>query len=153
MMHRVSTNFTLLLKLFLPTFWAVFFGLFTLFVLFYTQNEILFFQNIWVKLSVLSFYLVFFLFFYFTLWQLKRVEMSEQEYHISNYFSTYRLVYDDIQSVSELFFFKWILVRITLKGKASFGRKIYFLASKDLYENVMILYPELGKKWDELKVK
>src|SRR5690606_35947421 len=119
MTHRVSTNLTLLLKLFIPTFWAVFFGLLTLFFLFYSQSEILFLQSLWIKLAALLFYITFLLFFYFTFWQLKRVEMGANEYYISDYFNTYRLVYDDIRRVSEMTIFKWILVRITLKGKGS----------------------------------
>lgn len=150
MTHRVSTNATLLLKLFLPTFWTVFFGMFTLFVLFYTQSEILFLQNPMTKAVVLGVYTLFFALFYFTLWQLRRVELGETEYLVSDYFNTYRLIYDDINFISEASILKWTLVGIHLKGKGKLGRKIYFLANKDLYQRFFNQFPETQKLWASL---
>lgn len=150
MTHRVSTNFTLFLKLFLTPFWAVFFGLFTLFVLFYTQSEILFLQNPLFKGVIFTVYALFFVLFYFTLWQLRRVELGEQEYLVSDYFNTYRLIYEDIDVISESSIFKWTLVGIHLKGKGKLGRKIYFLANKDLYSRFFDQHPETRKIWTSL---
>lgn len=150
-MHRVSTNFTLFFKLFIPTFWAVFFGLFTLFAIFYTQSEILLLQNIWFKLGVLGFYLLFFAIVYLTLFQLKRVEMGEDAYSVSDYFKTYRLIYDDIHHVTETALFSWTLVSIHLKGKSSLGKKIRFLADRNLYAGFLAEHPTTASKWNELK--
>jgi hypothetical protein len=152
-MQRVSTNLTLFLKLFFPTFWAVFFGMFTLFALFYQQSEILLLQHWGFKLSVLSLYLFFFTFFYFTLFQLKRVEMGIDCYHVSDYFSTYRMVYEDIDRVREIPVLRWILVIITLQGKSRFGRKIMFLANKNLYLTFLLEHENVQMAWKSLQSK
>lgn len=151
MMQRVSTNFTIFFKLFIPTFWAVFFGMFTLFVLFYNQSEILLLQNIWLKIGILGFYLIFFALVYFTLFQLKRVEMGDEDYSVSDYFNTYRYIYEDIDHVTETRLFSWILVRVHLKGKSSLGKKISFLADKELYNSFLLEHPAAAVKWNELK--
>lgn len=150
-MQRVSTNFTLFFKLFIPTFWAVFFGMFTLFALFYNQSEILLLQNIGFKIGLVVFYLLFFTIVYFTLFQLTRVEMGDEDYSVSDYFNTYRLIYEDIDQVTETHLFSWILVRVHLKGKSSLGKKISFLADKNLYNTFLIEHPGAAVKWNNLK--
>jgi hypothetical protein len=150
-MFRVSSNLTLFLKLFIPVFWMVFFGMFTTFVFVYGGAEILLLQGNTFKLWLSVFYISFFLLIYCTLFQLKRVEFGEDFYTVSNYFDTYRYIYNDIKHVREIKILKWILVIITLEGKGKFGKKIYFLANTGLYLQFFMDNPELASTWQKLK--
>ncbi|MFZ1705817.1 MAG: hypothetical protein WAT79_15840 [Saprospiraceae bacterium] len=143
-MQRVSSNFTIFFKLFLPTFWGVFFGMFALFVVFYNNSELVIFQNTTVKITICLTYFAFFTLLYFTIFQLKRVEFGLKEYHVSDYFTTYRLIYEDIESVKEINILGWLLIVIKLKGKGSFGKRFFFLANKFLYHSFLDENPALA---------
>lgn len=79
--------------------------------------------------------------------------MGSDCYHVSDYFSTYRLLYEDIERVREIAIFRWILVIITLKGKSRFGRKIVFLANKNLYLTFLLEHENVQKAWNSLQFK
>jgi hypothetical protein len=89
-------------------------------------------------------YLLFFALLYFTVMQLKRVEMGQDCYYVSNYLKTYRLVYEDIESVSTIPLFRLQIMTFKLKAKGSFGKKITFLASKQLLEIFYESNPEVA---------
>ncbi|MBK6785687.1 MAG: hypothetical protein IPN49_00685 [Saprospiraceae bacterium] len=150
-MFRVSSNLTLFLKLFIPIFWMVFFGMFVAFVLIYEGAEILLLQSMSFKIWVLVLYLIFLSFIYFTFFQLKRVEFGKDFYTVSNFFDTYRYIYSDIKNVKEIKLFRWILVVVTLEGKGRFGKKIFFLANPNLYQMFFTDFPEVASVWEKLK--
>jgi hypothetical protein len=133
-MQRVSSNFTVFFKLFLPTVWIVFFTIFTISIFTIDSNTLPFLTSPIFKYPFLVAYLLFFALIYFTIMQLKRVEMGPDCYYVSNYLKTYRLVYDDIESVSSIPLFRLQIMTFKLKAKSSFGNKITFLASQQLYE-------------------
>lgn len=75
--------------------------------------------------------------------QLKRVELGPDSYYVSNYLKSFRLVYEDIEKISIIPIGRLQLVTFRLKAKGSFGKKITFLASKQLYELFMKANPEV----------
>ena len=77
---RVSSNLTLVLKIFLPTLWIAFFGLLTLAIFFSSGKENLLFGDWTFKLSVLGLFLVFLVFIYFTIMKLLRIEFAEETF-------------------------------------------------------------------------
>ncbi|HRG42193.1 MAG TPA: hypothetical protein PLC27_12360, partial [Saprospiraceae bacterium] len=89
-------------------------------------------------------YLIFFALIYFTIIQLKRVELGPDFYYVSNYLKTYKLIYDDIESVHIIPLGRLMLVTFKLKASGSFGNKIVFLASKQLYEMFMASHPTVA---------
>lgn len=144
-MQRVSSNLTVFFKLFLPTAWIVFFGTFTA-AIFLTENtQIPFLTAPVFKFSFLGIYLFFLILLYFTLIQLKRVELAPDFFVVSNYFKTFRLQYDDIETISIIPFFRLKIITFTLKARGSFGRKITFLASSFLWDNFLTGHPDLNK--------
>ncbi|MBK9150805.1 MAG: hypothetical protein IPM26_07310 [Saprospiraceae bacterium] len=143
-MQRVSSNLTVFFKLFLPTVWIVFFGVFTL-AIFLTENtQIPFLTSNIFRFSFLAFYLFFLSLIYLTLLQLKRVELGPDHYHVSNYFKTYRLYYHDIASVNIIPLGRLKIITFTLKSKSSFGRKIHFLTSSFLWNHFMDHHPHVA---------
>ncbi|HMT54166.1 MAG TPA: hypothetical protein PKD16_09760 [Saprospiraceae bacterium] len=143
-MQRVSSNFTVFFKLFIPTVWIVFFTIFTISIFTIDDQSLPFLTSPVFKYPFLAGYLIFFALIYFTIIQLKRVELGPDFYYVSNYLKTYKLVYEDIASVNIFSLGRLMIVSFRLKASGSFGNKIVFLASKQLYEMFMTSYPTVA---------
>ncbi len=148
-MQRVSSNLTLFLKLFLPTMWIVFFSTFGFMLFVIDDYKLPLLTSAYFKYPYLLIFFLFLAILYFTLIQLKRVEMDAEYYYVSNYMKTYRLAFDDIASVDKMSLgpLKWITFK--LKAKGSFGNKITFLASTQLYNLYLGDHPEIAKLLEE----
>ncbi len=142
-MVRVSSNFTIVLKLFIPTAWITFFGLMTVAFLFVDNGFLPFGGGPVVRFGFLTIFLFFLALIYFFLLPLKRVDMGKDGIYVSNYFKTYRYQFLDIESISEqdLLFRK--LGTIKLKQKGKFGKKIRFLVSPVHYRDFINDHPDL----------
>lgn len=128
-MTRVSSNFTLFFKVFLPVFWLVFFGASTIGAFFIEEQYIGDVPIFMFRLGAIVFFILGVLTLYFTFWQWKRVEMDEEHLFVSDYFKNYRYTWD---SVAHTKINDWVLfqtVVVTLKAKGAFGRKMTFMAS------------------------
>lgn len=142
-MQRVSTNATLFLKIFVPTFWIVFFGAVTLAV---WTNKAAFFGNIPAgpfRWGVLFFFVSGLAVFAFTLMRLKRVEFSPEHIFVTNYFKHFRYSFQDVSSLHESSFLFLKIVTIELKASGSFGKRFTFVASTRLYEDFWLENAEL----------
>ncbi|MBR9919691.1 MAG: hypothetical protein GYB31_02565 [Bacteroidetes bacterium] len=141
-MHHVSSNLTLFIKFFIPIFWIVFFGAFTLSIL-VSGNA--YFGNIpafLFKVGIALFYLLGIFLLWRFLMRLKRVEMDAEYIYATNYFKAYRYKWEDVDTLKEynlgiLRFFK-----VRLKASGSFGKAFSFLASKRRVESFMLAHPE-----------
>lgn len=127
---RVSSNITLILRLFIPTFSIVFFGLTAVAMLFADSYSLPFPAVPGIRFILFGFFVLCFLIMYFTIMKLKRVELSKTQILISNYFKTYAYQFRDIKSVKKynLFIVKLWIVRLKYKGK--FGTRIPFILNK-----------------------
>lgn len=136
-MERLSSNSTLFFKFFVPVFWIVFFGAFTVAVFVY-RNE--FYGEIPgrpLRIGSLLFFISGLVMFYFTLMRLKRVEGNAEHLIITDYFKTFRYAHEGVAKITESKFAFLKLVTIHLKEKGSFGLKIPFIASASRYEDFM----------------
>ena len=144
-MKRVSTNMTLFLKLFLPIFWLVFFGSFM--VAFWVVDEVasgmVTIENL--RIGSTTFWLFGALFFYFTVIQLKRVEMDKDFIYVSNYVKTARYPYHQIEKIIEKDFALFHTVHIHLKEKGTLGKKITFIPSRFRFQSFLNEHPEVVK--------
>lgn len=132
-MLRVSSNITLVLKIFLPTFWFVFFTSFLVAILFVDGDKIPLLASLPFKLGYISMYLIFGTFLFFTVIQLLRVEFGLEKFTISNYLNTYAYAYQDIASIDESNYYIFRLITIKLKAKGSLGKTIRFIPSYKTY--------------------
>ena len=121
---------TLILRLFIPTFSIVFFGLMAIAMLVVDTYSLPFPGIPYIRYVLFGFFVLCFLLMYFTLMQLKRVELSNSQLFVSNYFKTYAYQFKDLESVRKynLLICKLWIVRLKYKGK--FGRKIPFILNK-----------------------
>lgn len=132
-MQRVSSNLTLFFKLFVPTFWIVFFGAVTL-ALWLNKED--FYGDLnggALRIGALFFYLSGLVLYYFSLLPLKRVEMDPLFVYVTNYFQNYRYPWHNIEALEDSAFLNFKVVRITLKSPGKFGKHIRFIASNKLY--------------------
>ena len=149
-MLRVSSNLTIFFKLFLPTVWIVFFGIFTIAIFLAEDTQIPLLTSPFFKYSFLAFYLIFFILIYFSLMKLKRVELGEDSYIVSNYFKTFRLYYNDVSNIDIIPLGRLKVITFHLKNKASFGKKITFLASSYLWNYFLEHNPVVKAKFESL---
>ena len=153
-MHRISSNSTLFLKIFLPTFWMVFFGIFTIAICF--VSEVPFYGSIPAnvfKICTVAFFLAGSALLYFSLMQLMRVELDSQYLYASNYFKTYRYPYDSIEKIIERDLGLFHLTSIYLKEQGRFGKKISFLLDEEMWRDFLKKNPEAAKKLSSFEIK
>lgn len=148
-MHRISSNLTLLLKIFIPTLWISFFGVFTIAFLFSNVKQLDAF--LYYKFGLLAFFLAFTALLYFTVMKLKRVELSQEHIFVSNYLKTYRYSYDSVEKMAERDMGLFTLVKIHLKSPGKFGRKMSFLLDEAMLKDFLEKNPEMGPKLNQLK--
>jgi len=141
-MHQLSSGYTLLLRLFIPTVWIVFFGSFMVLGWLWDEDFVGPFPRgayRWVStLFVLSGILM----FRFTLWRLHRADADQQTLLLSNYFYTYRYQVSSIAHIDLKSYGLFHLCRVVLVATGKLGRTIWFLPSKKRLETFLQVYPE-----------
>ncbi|NND34742.1 MAG: hypothetical protein HKN76_19300 [Saprospiraceae bacterium] len=145
-MRRISSSITLFLKIFLPTFWLVFFGAFTVAVLLSGFGKSPLFGSWIFKGGVLLFYILGATILYFTLMKLKRVERDHDYLYVTNYIKTIRYPFSDIEQISETSLVFIHLGHIKLKAPGLFGRRITFVQSRQKFEDYVAADPGLSQK-------
>lgn len=140
-MQRVSSNLTLALKIFLPTVWVTFFGLFTIAILFAENANLPFGGGTLIRLSFLVGFLLFLFLMYVSVLRLKRVEFGDDGIYVSNYFKTYRYKYIDIESIKESDYLILKVAVIKLKEKGQLGLKLPFIISGVHYDDFIKNHP------------
>lgn len=145
---RVSSSLTLFFALFVPVFWIVFFGAFTVAVFIYS-DEMAVFNSIYFRVGMLVFFLSGVVFLYFTLLRLKRVEVDQDFVYATNFLKTYRYPYHNISRVSETNLILFRLCTIYLVQKGSFGKKIHFLESRYKFEKALEEYVNLKIAYEQ----
>jgi hypothetical protein len=145
-MHRISSNTTLFFKIFLPTFWMVFFGIFTLAVLMTDGIYIGGLSPIALKIGTLLFFVAGSGALYFSVLQLKRVELDDLYLYASNYFSVYRYPFHNIEKVEFRNIGIATLANVFLKIPGKYGRSISFLLDRDMWLKLLEQHPEIAAK-------
>jgi hypothetical protein len=142
-MERLSSNATLFFNLFLPVFWSVFFGAFTLGIFLADEIYVRFLPIASFRWAMLFFYFTGISVLYFTFLRIKRVELDSDYLYITNYFKTARY---PIASLEQLEWRRWFLFSIGiihLKVKGIFGQRIIYLSRKNIREDLQARFPHL----------
>lgn len=141
-MHRLSSNATLFLKLFLPVFWTTILVGLTLVAWFARESYFNGFPMLSFRWATIFLLVVNVAFFFFVLWPLKRVETNGTDVYVSNFFRTAH--YNWERDVEALHVTRILLVRIAtleLNGVGSFGRRMRFIPSMKLLKEFMDKQP------------
>jgi len=145
-MQNISSNLTLLLKIFIPTFWITFFGAFTIASLITPNLELGFTSTFIFRIGLTIFVLIGTSILYFTFIQLKRVDMDDEFMYVSNYFKTYRYSYPSIEKIKERDFLLFHTIHVHFKEKGEFGKKIVFLSRSDKLNRFLRKHPEVAQQ-------
>ena len=143
-MQHVSSSITLLVKFGIPTGWIVFFGSMT--AALWISNDIKVVADMPIstfRLLITSFYITGVLVIYWAMMRLKRVEMDDHFFYVTNYFKNVRYPYHQIEKVVEKDYLIFNTVHIHLKKAASFGKKISFIASRSRFDEFLKEHPEV----------
>jgi hypothetical protein len=145
-MVHVSSNLTLVFRIFIPTFWLAFFGLFTIAVFVLDTS---YFGNIpafLFRVGTVAFYIIGSFLIYFSLLKLKRVEMDEWFVFATNYFKTYKYPWHNVERLEERDLIIFQLVTVHLKEPGSFGKRLLFLASRKRFRLFLETHPAITKE-------
>lgn len=143
---RISSNATLFLTLFVPTFWLVFFGAFTLAVFIYNAEYYGNIRGSYMRWGSLLFYVGGAAFIYLTLLRFKRVEISTEHLFVTNYFQHRRYPLSDVALVRTRDYGLFRLGTAELKAAGTFGKKIRFLVSEKYLKAFSEAYPEISRE-------
>lgn len=144
-MLRLSSNFTLLLRIALPCVYASFFGLLVIAV-FFGGADMPLLSNPVFQFGLLAVYLLFLCLIYFTLLRLRRVEYMADQLYVSSYLKNIRYSLDDISSLAEYDLGFTLLVKVKLRAKGVWGKSFYFLAKRVNYRSFLETNPQLASK-------
>lgn len=145
-MQQVSSNLTLPLRIFFPTFWLVFFGLLTFSAWIVSPESGGALANWDIRLGITAFFLTGAGLLYFTLLKLRRVEMSQEFVFATNYFKSVRYPWSDVEKLVQQQFLGFPIVYIHLKAQGSFGRRIVFLGSRSRWQLFLEEFPEIAAR-------
>ncbi len=141
-MHRLSSNATLFLKIFLPVFWTTIMLGTTMVAWFAEESK---FGGLplssfrWATLFTLVMGVALFAVLF---WPLKRVESDGEKVYVSNYFRTAFYYWErDVQAYHEYRFLLLKIAVIELNGVGSFGRKLRFVPSNKLVSKFREEFP------------
>lgn len=152
-MQQISTNLTLLLKIFIPTFWLALFGTFTVAVWVTGYEYFGPYPGDWVRYGLLAFYLIGAALLYFTVIRLKRVEFGEDQFYVTNYFQHFRYAYTNIARIREMDLGLFRVMTIVLKKPGSFGKNLTFIPSMRRLQEFLDSHPDLTRLFLELEKK
>ncbi|NOT36916.1 MAG: hypothetical protein HOP11_06030 [Saprospiraceae bacterium] len=136
-MIRISSASTIILSLFFPIFWLVFFGSFTFGLFITNPSDLPFSFNGLIRWIFLAFYILFSLIIWFSFRKLKRIDLDNDYIYISNYFTTVKIPIQQIENVSCKSLHFRQLGKIVLPNAGRFGRNIFFIAEADKY-NILL---------------
>jgi len=143
-MTRLSSNWTLFYKFFIPTFWIVLLGAcvaatWAMKISIFPGVSPLTFGLILTFIYVL----VILLLYIFTM-RLKRVEIDENYIYITNYFKNYRYPHQDVAFIENPDRSPFSISTLHLKATGSLGGKIKYLAVRGWLQEFLRKHPEIN---------
>ena len=145
-LYRLSSNWTLLYRLFIPTFWITFFGAVVITIWFLKGRYFGAASANYVKALVTSFYLTTLIILYFTVIQLKRVEIDKDFLYVTNYFRHLRYPLSSIEKITERNFGLMKVGKVYLNKKGTFGKEFIFMISRTEYPIFWDQHPEINQR-------
>ncbi len=134
---RLSSNWTIILRIVIPVIWLSFFASLLAASLLSNAIEVPQVANNAFRINIGIFILSGLIFFYFTLFRIKRVDADGQHIFVSNYFKTVRYTLDSVKEfeIYDHLLFKGVHIHLHEKGR--FGKRIIMLPKMEHF-NVFI---------------
>jgi hypothetical protein len=141
--QRISSNWTLGLKIFFPTFWFVFYGAIVLALFVAPDIQLQIFDQSGFKMAVLIFYVSGSVVIYFTLLPLKRVEFDDHFLYVSNFFTTIRIPWHNVKMLKDRKLLFLHIGTFSFHSPTRFGKNITFIESRFLIKEFHLRAQEL----------
>lgn len=124
----LSSNSTLFWRIFVPFFGTVFLtGLMVIFLFIDESDLYLSFPVLWARIGVVVLWVLWLLLVRRTIWRFKRVDADDTHLYVTNYWTTVRYPWQDIERFEEKKRLGQRIVNFWLKAPGRFGEKISFL--------------------------
>lgn len=140
--YRISSSLTLFFKVFIPTVWAVFFGSFMILIFIMGSDLSPVFAGFISKMIYVILFVAFFLLLRVTIIKLKRIELTDEAFYVTNYFKTFRYTYDSLEKVSEMDFILLKILVFRFKTTASFGKKVFCIKRSSVWNEFNTRFPD-----------
>lgn len=125
----VSTRWTMLFKLLVPTFFLLFFGGIAVGTLFVDLDVQAPFTPTSARIMLFTFVLSVWGILYLLFMRIKWVALDESHIYVSNFFKVYRYTYDSISGIDSTSVLWWKKVTVHFYSKGYFGSSIQFIPS------------------------
>lgn len=141
--YNLSSNWTVVLKYFVPLVWTIFFG--ALCIIFWMTDELMIGNlDLFIfRIGWTAFFVVGTILMLFTLFKLMRVESDGTFVYVTNYFKIYKYPISNIQKITtkDYSFFKLATVHFIEPGY--FGKSVVFMQSRSRFEQGMEAFDDL----------
>ena len=145
-MQNVSTSFTVIIKFALPTIWIVFFGAMAIALWFVDSGPVLGMDASVFRIVANIFFLMGIALLYWAVMRIKRVEMDDQFFYVTNYFKNIRYPFQQIEKIEEKDFFFFRTIHIILKQPGYFGKKVTFIPGRVNFDEFLAEHPQVVKE-------
>jgi len=142
-MRRLSSNLSILFRIFLPLVYIVFFGSLIIGSFIASVNDAPLVANPFFRYGLLGTFVVFVLIFRLTVMRLKRVDADSTYLYVSNYIKTYRYTWPSINKLTTVNLLIFDIIYIHFNDETQFGKKVFFLASRSLVKSFFAENTEL----------
>jgi hypothetical protein len=139
-MNRLSSSSTIILALFLPVFWLVFFGSIGAALWLTAADDLMSNYANYIRIIYSTLFILFGFIIYFFFYRLRRVEYLGDRIFVTNYFKTLEIPLPLLESVTQKRIFNLMIVRINLSKKGYFGKKITTLSDVSKYNEFLSWY-------------
>lgn len=145
-MQNVSSSFTVILKYALPTCWIVFFGAIAVAVWFVDSGPVAGMEAGVFRIVVSVFFVIGVALLYWSVMGLKRVEMDDHFFYVTNYFKHVRYPYHQLEKIEEKDYYFFRTVVLVLKQSGQFGKRITFIPGRINFDQFLAEHPEVVKQ-------
>jgi len=142
-MQHVSTSWTLILKIVIPTLWLAFFGGFALAITFSDMDYFGGYPISYFRAGYAVFFVSGFLMLYWLVLRLKRVEMDKEFVYASNFIKNYRYPYSNVRKIEIRNYGLFRTVRVYLRDAGKFGSRFAFIANRERFYTFFKQNPQL----------
>ena len=131
----LSSNMTLFWRIFVPFFGTVFLtGLMLAFLLIDEEDLYLPVPILWARIAVVVIWIAWLFLISRTIWRLKRVDADDTHIYVTNYWTTVRYPWQDIERYEEKKRLGRRIVNFKLRASGRFGDVVSFLPGSSFEE-------------------
>jgi hypothetical protein len=145
-MIRISSGWTLVLRLFVPIFYTVFMIAWSVATIWAGDEVSPVFEHLFYKIGISIAFLVMLWIFYKTVWKLKRLDVSQEHLYITDYFKTFRYTVDSVDWFEQFTILGIPFLQIRLKEMGAMGHEMTILIERAVWNEWLSQQPSYATK-------